>query len=316
MDYRTLKAVTTHVGVPLNPTLGLMHVYGGRLQVNNGRYTVDVPTDLPDMTVNADRFTAAWAACNDPVAGCTDTHCVVKERRVRARIALANAEGYPLAVANAPTAHTAPGIAAMLTSIEKYVATDASRPWAMSMCVHNGFIYATNNVVLVRVPFVAELPGSFNLPSSVFDAISERGEPSAIGVDGFSCTFHYGDTSWVRTTLIAGEWPVGTVDGLLAGVGANQWLPVNPELALMLETAAKLSDARHPIVEFDGNGIRSIDGSFEAIDLEPVPTTGRVNAVMAALALRDADEVQWHSPRQDVHAFRRGELYGVLAGTR
>ena len=289
-----------------------------RVQAGNGRYVVDAPTDLPEMCVDGSHLLAAIMACTDgePSLSVGDAFVTVSAGRVRARMGLSDPEGYPRHQPDPETAHTAPGVAALLVLLQPFVATDASRPWATCVCVHGGFAYATNNVLLVRVPFPATIEHPVNIPGAVVEAVITKGEPSGLGVGPGSLTFYFDDGVWIKTQLIEGDWPVGVVDGLVDGLSGEAWLEVNPSLGLMLNTAAKLADDRHPVVEFDGNGLQLLDGSFRADDMQPVPIDGKANAAMAALAFTVATHVQWHTPRRDVHAFACGDLVGVFGGQR
>lgn len=321
MNLKDLKYVCEHAGGGLLPALAQIHVYDDeqgqrRAQVGNGRYTVDVPTDLPVCTVNADRIIAAWTACKgEAEATCSDANLLVKAGRVRARIPLADPGVYPRTGPTAKTNHTAPGVARLLARLQPFVATDASKPWATSICLKDGFAYATNNVVLCRVPFPTVLPATVNLPSSVFDAIIAKGEPVDMGASEDSVTFYFEDGVWIKTGLIAGDWPTGVVDKLVGSL-PDDWATPHPELGAMLTTASKMADARHPVVQFNGHGLKLVDDAFEADELDPVPEAGKVNARMAALVFAHATAVQWHQPRQDAHAFQVDDITGVFGGQR
>lgn len=322
MDTTELKYLAAHTGSAFAPALGKLHVYTTeagtrRAQVQNGRYTVDVPTDLPELTADADRLLAAWEACRtDPRVSVAEHNVTVTAGRIRARIALFDPQAYPRTTPDPETAHTAPGVAALLSRLQPFVATDASRAWATAVCLANGHAYATNNVVLVREPFEATFPHPVNLPVNVFDAIIAKGEPVGIGASESSVTFYFEGGAWIRTLLVSGDWPTGVVDGLVAATPADGWVTVNPELRRAVDTATKLGDSRHPVAEFRGGGLALLDDSFEAEDLMPVPEAGRINTRMTSLVLSQAQEVQWHTPRQDVHAFRAGALQGVFGGQR
>jgi hypothetical protein len=320
MNLQDLKYVCDHAGNGLLPVLAFIHVDptadGNRAQVGNGRYTVDVPTDLPLCTVDAGRLVAAWAACksDDVSATCTDANLMIKAGRIKARIPLSDPKAYPVVVPDERTAHTAPGVAAILAKLQPFVATDASRPWATSVCLTNGFAYATNNVVLVRAPFPVDLP-AVNLPLSVFDAIIARGEPEDLGFTDNSLTLYFDNGVWIKTNLISGSWPTATVDGLIAAL-PDAWETPHPELGMVLATAAKVSEAKHPVVQFASTVVKLTDDAFEADELGPLPDAGKVNARMAALVFERATDVQWHSPKQDVHAFKVDEIIGVFGGQR
>lgn len=321
MNTKELKFICEHAGNGLVPVLGMLHVYDDpagdrRCQAQNGRYTVDMPTDLPVCTVPAARLIAAWLACKGtPEPQVTDANLTIKAGRVRARIPLSDGGMYPRTQSNERTLDTPPGVAKLLDRLDPFVATDASRPWATAVCLAGGYAYATNNVVLVRVPFPALLPHPVNVPQAVFEAVTALGEPVGLGFNGDAVTFYFEGGAWVKTQLITGDWPTKTVDGL-ADQLSDTWEVPHPDLGMIFNTAAKLADSRHPIVEFADGGLRLLDGAFEADELLPVPEDGKVNARMAALVFDLADGVQWHTPRRDVHAFKVQDIVGVFGGHR
>lgn len=320
MELADLKYLQAHTGVGLMPVHTQLHIYenaaGARAQVNNGRYTVDMTTDLPVCTISAERLVAAWSACKgEPTLTLTDSNLMVKAGTRRARIGLLDHRAYPRTEPTAKTSHTAPGVAALLKALQPFVATDASKVWATGVCLHNGYAYATNNVILCRVPFPTVLPETVIIPSACFDAIISKGEPVDIGVTQDSATFYFEDDTWVKTLLLSGSWPVKTVDDFIAQLPDN-WATPHPDLASVLATAVKLADMRIPIVQFTNHGLALIDEAFQADELDPVPEQGKLNARMAALVFEHATAVQWHVPKQDVHAFKAGEIVGLFGGQR
>lgn len=321
MKYETLKYVCDHSGHPMNPMLGNLLVYTDehghqRAQAQNGRFTVDVPTDLPSMLVNADRAVAVWSACKtEPQVKLTATTLSVAAGNLKARIGLQDPNQYPRVTKDTEHAHTAASLADVLKVLQPFVATDAARPWATAVCLGTQFAYATNNVVLVRIPFFG-LDRPVNLPGSSIDAILERPIFSVSEGTG-SLTFNGEDGSWVKTQLVDGDWPTAVVDGLITGIDKESaWLDVNDDLEPMLRVASKLADARHPVVCFKGTHLMLEDESLVADNVGPIPDEGRVNANMAALVFEYATQVQWHTPKQNVHAFRAGKLVGVFGGQR
>lgn len=317
MQTKELKAVCDNAGNGLLPVLGYVHIYGGRAQVGNGRFSVDVPCDLPACTVSAERIVAAWGACStEPVVTLTDNHMVMKSGRIKARLERFEDASYPRTNPDPKTAHTVPGLAVALSTLQPFVATDASRPWATSICLKGHYAYATNNIVLCRMPFPTEMPAPVNLPGIVIDAIVARGEPVDIGVSENSLTFYFEDSSWIKTNLIDGDWPTGVVDKLIDGLDESAWEAPHPELGKVMATAAKLADARHPVIEFSGTMLSLVAGVFEADELDPLPDTGKINARIGALVFGHADAVQWHQPKENAHSFKAGPITGVFGGQK
>ena len=280
---------------------------------------IDAPSDLPVCTVDAGQLLAAWQACKgEPELSCTDSNLMVKRGRIKARIALGDPTAYPVSEPDPKTTGTGTGegVGALLTRLKPFIATDASRPWATSACLRESFAYATNNAVVCRVPFPAPMPYPVNLPLAVFDAVINRStEPTDLGASTNSLTFYYGDGVWIKSKLVEGEWPTATIDGLIAHIPDDKWEVPHPELAMVLNTAAKLSNARQPIVQFGNGGLKLTDDAFEAEELEPAPDKGKVNARVAAVVFDRATEVQWHI-KPDVHAFKAGDITGVFGGQR
>lgn len=327
MDAKTLKYLCSHTGT-LMPAFQKLHVYEAdeltpdgeavtRVQVNNGRYAVDVPgsEDLPLVTVDAERLASAWGVCDGtPELRVTNANLIVAGGSRRARIGLSDPTAYPRTTPTPKTNHTAPGVSALLEKLKPFVATDASKIWATGVCLHNGFAYATNNVILCRVPFPTVLPEKVIIPSSCFDAIISRGEPVDMGVTKDSVTFYFEDGVWVRTLLVAGDWPTQVVDNYVNNL-PDEWATPHERLGAVLDAAVKIADMRIPVVEFREGGLKLLDETFEADDLG-LPDQGKLNARMASLVFQYATAVQWHTPRQDAHAFKAGEIVGLFGGQR
>jgi len=319
MNLTTLKYLCEHVGTLL-PAFQKLHVYDDengdrRAQVNNGRYTVDVPCTMPICTVDAAKLASAWGVCDgDPTFRLTDASLMVLGQARRSRLGLSDSGAYPRTAPTPKTSHTASGVSTLIEQLRPFVATDSSKIWANGICLHNGFAYATNNVILCRVPFPTVLPATVIVPSACFDAVVKKGEPIDMGVTSDSVTFYFEDDVWVKTLLIAAEWPTHVVDNYVTGL-SDQWATPHHLLAGVLDAAVKLADMRIPIVEFREGGLKLLDETFEADDLE-LPSTGKLNARMAALVFEHATAIQWHTPKPDAHAFKAGEVIGLFGGQR
>ena len=319
MDLKTLKYLCDHVGTLL-PAFQKLHVYDDeygerRAQVNNGRYTVDVPCSMPICTVDAAKLASAWGVCDgDPTFRVTDASLLVVGLARRSRLGLSEGADYPRTIPTPKTSHTAPGVATLIERLRPFVATDSSKVWANGICLHNGFAYATNNVILCRIPFPTVLPETVIVPSACFDAVVARGEPIDMGVTADSVTFYFEEDVWVKTQLIASSWPTHVVDNHVKDLTETGWSTPHELLAGVLDAAVKLADMRIPVVEFREGGLKLLDETFEADDLS-LPATGRLNARMAALVFEHATAVQWHF-KPDVHAFKADDVIGLFGGQR
>ena len=89
-----------------------------------------------------------------------------------------------------------------------FVGDDASRPWTNGILLRNESAYATNNVIVAEywlgqtVPFVANIPHV-----AIREVLRINEAPCRLQLTRSSMTFHYADGRWVRTQLLAAEWP-------------------------------------------------------------------------------------------------------------
>jgi hypothetical protein len=320
MSIEKVKQVAAHAAGRLMPALANVIIYqtanGNRAQAGDGRYWIDGPTDMPCMQVNAEKFLVSLNACNtEPNVSIGEHYITMSAGRIRTRLKRCDDE-YPR-VGPVPVAdfhHSQ--LTEVLTKLIPYVATDASRPWATSICFSGDHAYATNNVVIARVPLTSHVPIPVNIPGGVVDAILKVGEITAVGINANSVTFYYGDGTWIRSGLIDGTWPTATADKLLDGNELHDWQPVHAEVGTLIATAEKVSAEKLPVIQFLEDGFKLVDEMFEANDLPVLPDTGRCIASVAALVLGRAKQVAWHTPKTDVHSFRDGDLVGVFGGSR
>lgn len=341
MDAALLAKVCEHAnGTGFNAVLGSLYVKDGRAQAGNGRYTLEVPAaELPDMCTPADRLHAAMRACSgSPEFKLTDVSVMVRSGAMKVRLPLIDAASYPVTQPDPPVHSLAEDLGALLKRQLPFIAADASRPWATSVCLAAGKAYATNNVVICRQPFPFPFNHPVNLPLATVEAIIDNPNPVSLGVSERSLTFYYADGSWIKTQLVEGEFPVHVIDGMLDGLptqlatpakgkGKKQapqaatiaapWVAVDDKLKKMLDTAGKLATDRYPVVELAGDRVTLQDGNFECEGMTGLPDVpAKVNAKMAGLVFAVADRVAWHTPKDNAHGFSAGELRGVFGGVR
>lgn len=86
---------------------------------------------------------------------------------------------------------------------------------------HNSLLLRANNIVATNYHAAIEywhgidLPGPLNIPKKTAETIIKIGKPLAqLGFSSQSVTFYFNDASFIKTRLIAGEWP--DIDLLLA----------------------------------------------------------------------------------------------------
>lgn len=95
-----------------------------------------------------------------------------------------------------------------LKALQPFMATDASRPWAMGVIICGTSAYATNNVMLAQywhgIPFKLNV----TIPAeAVNELIRRKQEPTHVQVAENSLTVWFGKDKWFRTQLLVDEFP-------------------------------------------------------------------------------------------------------------
>ena len=94
-----------------------------------------------------------------------------------------------------------------LKLIAPFMSDDASRPWSMSVKISNGYMYATNNITVVRT----KLDYPFNdvlLSSELVTELLRIGDkPSNFTSAEKDSFFGYSNGAWIKGQTPAGEWP-------------------------------------------------------------------------------------------------------------
>lgn len=95
-----------------------------------------------------------------------------------------------------------------LRACAPFMATDASRPWAMGVILCGTSAYATNNVMLVQYWHGINFDLSVTIPAEAVNEILRRKEaPTHVQIAEESLTFWFGTDKWFRTQLLVDAFP-------------------------------------------------------------------------------------------------------------
>lgn len=245
------------------PVLQCFHLYNGRIQGQNGRIAIDAPfPNLGEFTVPAERFLKAIDACDgEPTIKLTEGGKLsIKRGGFRAALPLAAHDSFPLAKKDGELLATGGGLLPVLARLRPLVSEDASRPWSTSILFRDGFAYATNNVILARVPFAWDFQ-EIALPVYAVDELLRIGqEPTELLLAPEALTFVLGN-AWLRAQLINGQWPdvAGRFEGLEHGA------PIPADLLLAIEKVLPFCpDSKFPEIRFSAAGVSTADGDHMA----------------------------------------------------
>lgn len=293
------------------PILTHFSIKDNRVKGYNGSITISSPIPLPmDCQPKAVTFVKAIQACDETVhlALTPAGRLTVKSGKFRVHVDC-SPEPFPDVEPSGDFYDVMPGLIAALKVVEPLIAEDASRPWARSIMLKDGSLFATNNVALVQYWVGHELPGQICISHLVVnELIRIKEDPIKVQLDESSITFHYTDDRWVRTALVTLPWP--DLEKVLSADANPE--PIPDEFYSALETAAAFANAdsdvwftehgvttnlegdeegaavtipgwNTPIGWFNINVLRSLDGLMENADFSLYPRAVIFNGKEGAL---------------------------------
>lgn len=305
---RDLIAVMTH-----------FHMYGGRIQGGNGRMAieapwVDFPSDEP-ISVPADPLVKAFEAMADPKITITPGGKLkVSEGRMRVQIPIST-EKYYLAEKPADFVPFDDSVLRTMRKVRPFVSEDASRPWAMGVLIRDGYLYATNNVVMVRKRVDTDL--EFSLPGYAIDQLSRyQKKVEGIHVEPNHVTFTMEGDTWFQSNRYAEQWP--DVTKFFEGMEEVGPELTGKELAAVQKVLPFVPDKRHPVIRFVGNKVATLSGDMEAeIETDNDYQEANFHAVPLQLVLGVATHMDFTKYPQPVPFWNPADgLEGVFVGVR
>jgi hypothetical protein len=161
---------------------------------------------------------------------------------------------------------------AAMKTLAPVVGNDATRPWSNGMLLRGASAYATNNVVLCQYWTGVDTGVSLNLPMPAIREMLRVAEPPvAAQATEHSATFHYADGRWIRTQLLATDWP--DIEAMLTHHAEDAVPQAVPD-----ELGSAL-DALKPFLEKDAN-VYFVEGGVATM---PVDNDGSSYAVPGLL---------------------------------
>lgn len=304
----------------LVPLLSHFCMYGGRIQGTNGFLCIDAACAAlseHEFAVPADRFIKAIDACHGEPLMKYDHEkrvLVMSRGRFKAKIQTGDVTQYPRHdKPEGTTVVPTDDILKPLRRLRPFIGEDASRRWCLSVFVSGGYAYATNNVIVVRVPFPAQLPDGYMIPGYAVDELLRINEPPQSIVVGENHTsFFFGDY-WVKAQLDSSRWP--DIAALFERIHEGaEMVEVPPGLAVAVDTVAPFSTM--PEIILTADQVTTPDGDHGAevdgFTLHP----GRYRTETLQLVLKAATLVDFSRyPQQIPWAGEQG-MIGIFVGVR
>lgn len=223
----------------------------GQIRATNGRITIGAPIPCA-LTVRpkADKFVAAISQAEDTIALSVNQagKLVVKSGKMNVRIDCLNDQFY----------YPKPeGIARVVDGAALRTALDTLRPliaerrapqdWAKGILIRGASAFATNGHAVGQYWLGSEFPGEVVIPTdTVVELLRIKETPIHVQMDKSSMTFRYSEGKWLRTALMAAQWPdEKAINGLFAKE-RGAYMPIPKEA---FEVARKLKK----YIEDDGH---------------------------------------------------------------
>lgn len=241
---------------------------------------------------------------------------VLKKGRLTVRVRKLSTDGvYSAALKHPPKAQrtAAPGFQLALHACAPFVSADASRPWSVAALARGGYLYATNNLSLVRFPF--EFPEELKIPGPAVPLLTELSSVDWISKQGNLILVGCGE-ALLSFPEAAGEWP--KVEDFFAPMPKK--LPVADGLLLeAAKTTEKFADRFVSLTDSSIEGkVATIESEYE-VDLPN--GKGIYNARLFSLVASVASHIDFKTYPKPVF-FRatwhfgdeEGPLEGMMVG--
>lgn len=299
------------------PTLTHFRIEDGRVSAFDGNLSLSAPVDIGFNAAPAGSlFLQALNACDDTVSlSLVDKKIHVRSGSFRTVVPCVDLADVPTSLPCGSVISTPTSLLTALQTLEPFIGTDASRPWACGIWLHGQSAFATNNVIVVEYWLGVDLPDS-NIPASaVRELLAVKKELVSLQVSDESITFHYEDGRWIKTNLYSTQWP-------------NIWQVLDPACdgATFSEVPAGLKEACEKLVRFNdkhdvrcylrGQDVsttqRGLEEGGALVELAGLPHKGCYNTAHLAKVLTVAKGVDWE--RHKRLPFIGDRLRGVMVG--
>jgi hypothetical protein len=167
-----------------------------------------------------------------------------------------------------------------LKALYPITSEDASRPWAGAVLLDGQSAYATNNIIVAQYWMGMPFPFRVAVPRyCIKEVLRINEEPLQIQLTANNLTFHYEGARWLRTQLVACDWP--DIANLVSTVGGAQ--PAAPEgLWDALATLAPFADEQARLYALGGRLATAREEGC-SVDVAGIPDTGIYNLKMLTL---------------------------------
>ena len=197
---------------------------------------------------------------------------------------------------------------AALEAVAPFVSSDASRPWSVSVLIKDGYLWATNNLSMVRSPIEdKKLKG--RIPGAVIPLLLMLPKFDAVALNDQLMSVWYG-RSLLTFPQSLGEWP--EVDHFYAN-RAKKLPKIEDDMLAAARTVEKFADRFVTLTDTNVAGkMATIESEYEVAIMKG---KGTYSARLLSLVLSHATHADFSKYPEPV-PFESSLLEGVAVGVR
>lgn len=200
-----------------------------------------------------------------------------------------------------------------IKALAPFMGVDASRPWATGIMLKSGSALATNNICMVEYWHGTTLPFEINIPkSAIIELLRINETPTKIQMTQHSISFHFEGGRWLRSQLLATNWP--DVSRVFEQVNASVPVAVPAGLFEGLEKIKPFIDEGARVFFGEAGLATSHDPeAATTVDIDGLPAGPCFNHAMLSLLNGTAKKIDFSNyPRPC--KFEGEKLRGVILG--
>ncbi len=286
----------------------------GQVRAFNGIVGLQAPFPLEDekFAVNEERLDRALSACAGEglTVSSLKEHLVFKQGKLTIRVRKLDQDSVYTARLEVPKKEAradATGLRGALERVAPFVSADASRPWSTAALVNGDYVYATNNLSLVRTQFY--LPFAMKIPSPAIPVLL-----ALPNIDWVARTDTQLFAGYKRIVVSfpehAGDWPdVGAMFKPMP----KKMEPLDEELLAAAKTVEKFADR---FVTLSPSSMEGKTANIESeYEVSVKKGAGTYSARLLSLVLSVATHGDFSTYPKPVF-FAGEELQGIAVGVK
>jgi DNA polymerase III sliding clamp (beta) subunit (PCNA family) len=301
------------------PGLSHFRIKDKRVTGFNGSYSLSAPVDIGfNVAPNAGCFVNALNACEDVITlKMEGEHLLVRSGNFRTTIPCISLDQVPETVPEGQIVRPHGSLLGALKSLQPFVGVDASRPWACGVLFSKQSAYATNNIIVAEYWLGTPFPHFINVPSGIIDELCKVDEAlTHLQIAEGSVTFHYEDGRWIKSQLLALDWP-NIPEVLSAAWEDANLLPPPSGMEDAIEKLRRFETKEEHRVHLRGQDMsthkQGLVPGGALIELSGLPPAGCYHMKYLHDVLKIADAIDFTKYPRPI-PFRGGALRGALLG--